>query len=773
VKFLCDRCKTRYSIGDERVRGKILKIRCKNCANVITVREGMVADSEGSQPSAPEFPARAKKTTTIAPVAMSEGSEAAKGTNDPASKGRDRGTGSVAAIGRAAPGGPLGPETVPGMKRPGPPASLLGPPVGDAKDTVKSLGSAQAKRTGASDSAARGPVGAGKRAAAPSPGRGEPANALGAAFASAMAKPPPALEEEWYVSIDGDQAGPFSLAEAQGWVAQQAEDAELHCWSEGFDDWLPVDKVSHFRGLRKRPVAPTAPPPLPRGGGVRQRSAPGVPAPVSPVSGDDEPKPLFAATMASLERGAPGAAKPGPMLPSPASPSRATPPAGAALPPHGGLAGRAPNGAGLLGREPGVAKQADRRGDQGGDQAADNGAKLPQPISLKPGGSPAGPAFRSGGGDPFDMSESGDAATQLDAMAFPDALEPRRSPLPAMSADRASGGSDAALTAPHLPAGSTLPGTGANAAVTSAAATTAGGDFGRDGDEELAIGEVSRVVKLADITRAAKNPEGSGATRRPRPASVAGARRTGCNPILRSTASLPVLSQGPGAPLDGAAAAPDAVDPGMTLAPMRKSHRRGLIALLGVAGVMVLGVIGAVVLLVRSNDDPTGGNLDSVRDIDTSRPEDPITHRPIDPGPVGSASPPANPFVPRPNPHPRPIPTSPSGPSGPSGSNHDVEPPPGNSLRGDEIEDVARKHQDVTQRCYLRSQRGADSILVGDVKKIAVTLMIDKDGNVSDVQLSEHAADNLGKCLYTSIRGWKFRQSSGGTFRFSLNFVSG
>ena len=44
MKFLCDRCKTRYSIGDDRVRGKILKIRCKNCANVITVREGMSAD---------------------------------------------------------------------------------------------------------------------------------------------------------------------------------------------------------------------------------------------------------------------------------------------------------------------------------------------------------------------------------------------------------------------------------------------------------------------------------------------------------------------------------------------------------------------------------------------------------------------------------------------------------------------------------------------------------------------------------------------------------
>src|SRR5580698_5258826 len=46
VKFLCDRCKTRYSICDDRVRGNILKIRCKNCANVITVREGMTVDEE-------------------------------------------------------------------------------------------------------------------------------------------------------------------------------------------------------------------------------------------------------------------------------------------------------------------------------------------------------------------------------------------------------------------------------------------------------------------------------------------------------------------------------------------------------------------------------------------------------------------------------------------------------------------------------------------------------------------------------------------------------
>jgi len=39
MKFVCDRCQTRYSISDEKVRGKVLKIRCKTCSNIIVVRE--------------------------------------------------------------------------------------------------------------------------------------------------------------------------------------------------------------------------------------------------------------------------------------------------------------------------------------------------------------------------------------------------------------------------------------------------------------------------------------------------------------------------------------------------------------------------------------------------------------------------------------------------------------------------------------------------------------------------------------------------------------
>ncbi|MDB4968193.1 MAG: family finger-like protein [Myxococcales bacterium] len=43
MKFHCEKCNTRYSIADERVRGRVLKIRCKACNNVITVREAEAA----------------------------------------------------------------------------------------------------------------------------------------------------------------------------------------------------------------------------------------------------------------------------------------------------------------------------------------------------------------------------------------------------------------------------------------------------------------------------------------------------------------------------------------------------------------------------------------------------------------------------------------------------------------------------------------------------------------------------------------------------------
>jgi predicted Zn finger-like uncharacterized protein len=57
MKFVCDRCQAKYSIADERVRGKVLKVKCKTCANVITVREAR-------RPSAAGLPTLSAGTAT-------------------------------------------------------------------------------------------------------------------------------------------------------------------------------------------------------------------------------------------------------------------------------------------------------------------------------------------------------------------------------------------------------------------------------------------------------------------------------------------------------------------------------------------------------------------------------------------------------------------------------------------------------------------------------------------------------------------------------------
>ncbi len=664
MKFLCDRCKTRYSIGDDRVRGKILKIRCKNCANVITVREGMTDVEAAADPA----PRRNSRPTTMAP----------------------------------------------------PPAT---PPSGNG--------------------------------------------ALGAAFASALTtKPPAALEEEWYLSDDGEQEGPFSLTEAQAWVGAKGIDADLHCWSEGFDDWLPVDKVSHFRGLRKKPPpmpAPSVPPPMPR--------SPGMGARMGAQSVEDEPKPLFAATMAALEKGA--------TAPTPAN--------RLGLPPTSARPSATPSGG-----TPAIQARANGSASAGIKPAP---AVTTKPAPVKPimarQPSPrAGtvPGVGSKGGAPF--GDANDQATQIEAPPFDDealtAAEPVAAAAKRLSADandafataaaRHIGGREDAATSPASPRFNT---SGPASAPTAAAAPSAAPVF-NDDDDELSIGEVSRVVRIADISPRVSDPS----KRTPAPAltrgtasqprlATAGFQRinsTGAVARLNATGSVNRIED-PNAP-NGAASpfGEPQHDMAAVPAPVAAHHRRGLIILIGVAGLLLAGVVVAVVLLM-GGENVTNSTLAGGDTIDTTRPDDPTRRaNPNDPGP-GSA---INPFFPpkantgsgkRPPPN---INTTP--PTGSAGKTEDL---PTGSLRSDEVEEMARKYSGGTERCWMRSQKGAEQFEYQNLKKIQATLSIGADGAVKDVQLSSHGTSTLGKCLIGSIKSWKFRTSPGGTFKISLQFVSG
>jgi predicted Zn finger-like uncharacterized protein len=189
MKFNCPQCNKPYLIADERVRGKILKIRCKNCSNVITVREGMEQGGPGRRARPPgAAAARGRAPSEAEPMELS---------------GRD-------------------------LRRP---------------ETPQRLSTAMLE-------------------------------------ADEDAIPPP--DDEWYVSVDGVQEGPFSLERARDWVANRGSEDEIYCWRDTFEDWLPVEDVPELQNarrlsklaLRAPPVGPTPSPNAMRPAPERAASAP-------------------------------------------------------------------------------------------------------------------------------------------------------------------------------------------------------------------------------------------------------------------------------------------------------------------------------------------------------------------------------------------------------------------------------------------------------------------------------------------------------------------
>lgn len=143
MKFQCDRCKTRYAIADEKVRGKVLKIRCKSCEAIITVRDA-------AAPPASEPP-------------------------------------------RPAPGAAAPLVSATGGKK----------PARAATHTIQLSMSSPAM--------------------------------VAAAATSSL--------EEWYLSVDGKQEGPFNPEEAQKRVSKRPLGSEMFAWRDDFEEWLPVEQV--------------------------------------------------------------------------------------------------------------------------------------------------------------------------------------------------------------------------------------------------------------------------------------------------------------------------------------------------------------------------------------------------------------------------------------------------------------------------------------------------------------------------------------------------
>jgi predicted Zn finger-like uncharacterized protein len=295
MKFVCERCQTRYSIADDKVRQKILRIRCKTCGNVILVQESAGALEGITEGSGPHLPGKA---------VPSSGPKLA----------------------------PVPPKVASGLKRPaadtGAPSEPKLPPAVAGKPTSEPKLPPAVPVRGASGPKAP-PVSPGK---SPSGPKSSPKESQRARVATPPPPPPPAPavahdplggRVEWYIAVDGVQSGPFSRTEAAKRILAMDPGKAVHVWKEGMPVWKAASEVSVIaREINLLKPAPPPPPPS---------APPTTPPPVVAMPAGRVGVPA--------KSGAPlGVATPGPVAAMPSTPPPAPPPSG---PPH--LAGAAPD----------------------------------------------------------------------------------------------------------------------------------------------------------------------------------------------------------------------------------------------------------------------------------------------------------------------------------------------------------------------------------------------------------------------------------------------
>jgi predicted Zn finger-like uncharacterized protein len=296
MKLVCDRCKATYSIADDKVRGKVVTLRCKTCGDSIQARgPGATADriptmmdepasgregraeavspaSSGRppalRPSVLDRPLRADKASRAATADLTKPASAASANTPdeaPRESANKRRTLNEPAL-RHAPQKPGGEPA--GGRAPAPPRI---PAVGRfASDEAGKLKHAPPPAAGAKPPA-RPTARAGAEERRPAFGGGAPlgvgteedeldapkttvasfenmAAALGAATASAP--------DEWFLSIDGDQRGPFTRETLEEEIPKYV-DQEVYVWREGFAGWKPVTEAVELEpGLRLTPPPP-------------------------------------------------------------------------------------------------------------------------------------------------------------------------------------------------------------------------------------------------------------------------------------------------------------------------------------------------------------------------------------------------------------------------------------------------------------------------------------------------------------------------------------
>jgi len=214
MKFLCDQCKAKYQIADEKVQGKTLRMKCRKCGHVIEIRATVEAQSTGETmqvASLSDDAAQAALAKPSVPPAPRPGAGAAP---------------------RPAAGGLPRPTTGTGAPRPATAAAPKPAAKPQPKAPSSSLASAFNKQVGdANAPVTQTPTG------------------------------PEIPAEEWYVAIDDVPVGPIRLTELRAKYAQGAVTDDSLVWREGYEEWRPLRTLHELHTVVREEVSGAQVPP--------------------------------------------------------------------------------------------------------------------------------------------------------------------------------------------------------------------------------------------------------------------------------------------------------------------------------------------------------------------------------------------------------------------------------------------------------------------------------------------------------------------------------
>lgn len=244
MKFLCDNCKAKYQIADEKLHGRAVQMKCRKCGHMIEIPAIMApASGRAGEESSVEAPPAPVAPSPAAPKPAA----AAPAPPRP-----------------AAPVTPARPAPArPAPARPAPPA-----PKAPARPVAKPAApQAAAPTPSPAPAAAGGLAGAFNRTVQET----EVSAAIEVLSAGAA--------EEWYVGVNGVPLGPVRLSVLRQKAAQGLVNEDSLVWREGFDEWLPLRTFPELALLvqeaREHAVRPVLT--APASGGQRISSLPQVP----------------------------------------------------------------------------------------------------------------------------------------------------------------------------------------------------------------------------------------------------------------------------------------------------------------------------------------------------------------------------------------------------------------------------------------------------------------------------------------------------------------